>query len=242
MDIRTWGIIGASDAEVGALIAALEAHETHAVGGVTCHSGKLGGHRVVVVNCGVGKVCAAMCAQLLIDRFAVDGIVNTGVAGGLADGLAVGDLVIADNAVQHDFDITAFGHPRGYIPARGDGENVVSVWPTDPALTAAFRAAAEDVRAREGGFACHGGRIVSGDVFVSGVALKQTLRDDFGAVAAEMEGAAIAQVAYLNGVPFALVRALSDLADGSAADSFDTFEQQTAARSARILLTMLTAI
>lgn len=241
MNRQTLGIIGASDAEVGALIAALETPETHTAGGVTCHSGTLGGHRVVVVNCGVGKVCAAMCAQLLIDRFAVDGIVNTGVAGGLADGMAVGDLVIADDAVQHDFDITAFGHPRGYIPARG-GDNVVSVWPTDPTLTAAFRAAAESVRAREGGFACHSGRIVSGDVFVSSAALKQTLRDDFGAVAAEMEGAAIAQVAYLNGVPFALVRALSDLADGSAADSYDTFEQQTAARSARILLTMLTAM
>lgn len=236
----TLGIIGAMDSEVAALIAALEDPAAHTVGGVTVHTGTLRGRAVAIAKCGIGKVCAALCAQLLIDRFAVTAMVNTGVAGGLGEGLAVGDLVIADAAVQHDFDITAFGHVRGYMPALGGDDTAPSRWRTDPALSAAFRAAAETVQKQTGdAFACHGGTVASGDIFVDNAALKHTLRHDFDAVAAEMEGAAIAQVAQLNGVPFALIRAISDLADGGATVSFETFEQQAAARSARILLTLL---
>lgn len=238
---ETLGIIGAMDVEVATLIEALETPETHKIGDRVYYSGRLGDSHVVVVQCGIGKVCAAMCAQTLVDRFHVDGIVNTGVAGGVGDGLAVGDLVVADGAVQHDFDITAFGHVRGYIPAMGNRDGRPSVWPTDAALSARFRAAAAAVQAQEGDFSCHGGCVATGDVFVSSPELKRMLRETFEAVAAEMEGGAVAQVAYLNGVPFALVRAISDLADGSGAASYEEFEEAAARRSARILLTMLHA-
>lgn len=234
----TLGIIGAMDSETAALVAAMDETDRETIGGTTFYRGRIADRDVVVVRCGIGKVCAAMCAQALIDRFHVDGIVNTGIAGGLGSALSIGDFVVADAAVQHDFDLTAFGHVRGYMPAMGGDDTVPSRYPTDPALSAAFRRAAEQVAA-ERGFACHGGTVVSGDVFVDSTPLKQTLIRDFGAVAAEMEGAAIAQVAYLNGVPFALIRAISDLAEGGAVENFEAFEQETAALGARILLMML---
>lgn len=235
----TLGIIGAMDSETAALVAAMDETDRHTIAGTTFFRGRIAEQSVVVVRCGIGKVCAALCAQILIDRFGVDGIVNTGIAGGLGRALAIGDFVVADAAVQHDFDLTAFGHVRGFMPAMGGDDTAPSRYPTDPALSAAFRRAAEQVRTAKGGFACHGGTVVSGDVFVDSTPLKQTLIRDFNAVAAEMEGAAIAQVAYLNGVPFALIRAISDLAEGGAAANFEIFEQETAALGARILLTML---
>ena len=233
----TLGIIGAMASETAALIAAMANAATETVAGMEFHRGSIAGKEVVVVQCGIGKVCAAMCAQVLVDRYRVDGIVNTGIAGGLKSGMAVGDLVVADNALQHDFDLTAFGHVRGYLPAFGGDDQVPSRFPTDAVLSAAFRKAAEAVSG--GKFTCHGGTVASGDIFVGDSDTKARLISEFGAVAAEMEGAAIAQVAWQNGVPFALVRAISDLADGGAAESFSAFEEEAAARGAAILLTML---
>ena len=232
------GIIGAMDSEVAALIAAMDNAEVATVAGNRFYDGTIAGRPVVVVQCGIGKVCAALCAQVLVDRFQVDGIVNTGVAGGLAAGMAVGDLVVATNAVQHDFDLSPVGRAKGYVPAFG-GEGA-SYFPADEDLSAAFRRAAQAVKAESGeAFTCHSGTVASGDVFVADSGLKSWLVAEFHAVAAEMEGAAVAQAAYLNGVPFAIVRAISDLADGSASVSFDTFEREAADRSARILLAML---
>lgn len=235
-----FGIIGAMDSEVAALIASMEERDRAHIAGCTFVCGTIGDQEVVVVKSGIGKVCAALCAQILIDRFAVDAIVNTGIAGGLHPSLAVGDLVVADAAVQHDFDLTAFGHVKGYMPALGGDDRLPSFWQTDPALEARFLHAAETVKAEQGlAFRCLGGVVASGDVFVSDAALKQTLVEQHNAAAAEMEGAAVAQVAVLNGVPCAIIRAISDLADGSAAESFDDFKQQAADLVSRILLTML---
>jgi len=235
-----FGIIGAMDSEVATLIASMEEQGRDEIAACTFVWGRIGDQDVVVVKSGIGKVCAALCAQILIDRFAVDAIVNTGIAGGLHSSLAVGDLVVADAAVQHDFDLTAFGHVNGYMPALGGDDRLPSFWQTDPALEERFIHAAETVKAEQGlSFRCLGGVVASGDVFVSDGALKQTLVERFNAAAAEMEGAAVAQVAALNGVPCAIIRAISDLADGSAAASFEDFEQQAADLVSAILLTML---
>ena len=235
-----FGIIGAMDSEVAALMDSMEEQGRDDIAGCTFAYGTIGDQEVVVVKSGIGKVCAAQCAQILIDRYAVEAIVNTGIAGGLNAELSVGDFVVADAAVQHDFDLTAFGHVNGYMPAMGGDDRVPSFWQTDPSLEARFIHAAETVKAEQGRrFRCLGGVVASGDVFVSDGALKQTLIERFNAAAAEMEGAAVAQVAVLNGVPCAIVRAISDLADGSAAASFEDFEQDAAALSSAILLTML---
>lgn len=235
-----FGIIGAMDSEVAALIASMEEQGRDTIAGCTFVYGLVGDQSVVVVKSGIGKVCAALCAQILIDRYAVDAIVNTGVAGGLHAELAVGDFVVADSAVQHDFDLTAFDYAKGYMPAGGGDNRLPSFWQTDPSLEARFVHAAETVKAeRNATFRCLGGVIASGDVFVCDGGLKSELVQQYNAVAAEMEGAAIAQVAALNQIPCAIIRAISDLADGSAPASFEDFEREAAALSSSILLTML---
>lgn len=234
----TYGIIGAMDSELAALLQAMDNRREEKTAAATVYTGRLCGCDVAVVKCGVGKVCAALCAQLLIDRFHVDCLINTGVAGGVASGLSVGDMVIATGAVQHDFDIRAFGHAVGYLPAAGGDDQTASVFATDSSLSDRLFAAAA-ARGQADGFAVHRGLVATGDVFVSGLDLKAALQRQFQATVAEMEGGAIAQVAMLNRVPVALMRAVSDLADGSAPDSFDRFELQTAARSAAVLMDML---
>ena len=225
------GIIGAMNTEVETLISALTDKTETVIAGSHFFSGKLGSTDAVVVMCGIGKVAAAICAQAMIDTFHPDVLINTGVAGGVADGLAQGDLVIATDAVQHDFDISLFGHAKGYLPVWGKDHLQPSPFPMDNALADKLISAAGAL-----GYHAIRGRVASGDIFVADPALKQTLAVDFGASAAEMEGAAIAQTAWQNGVPCAIVRAISDLADGSATMSFDEFEAIAAERSANLLL------
>lgn len=230
-----FGVIGAMESEVAQLRDALGGAEAIRLCGLTFYSGTLGAHRVVVVRCGVGKVNAARCAQMLIDRFNVDYIVNTGIAGGIGTGLAVADVVVGAELVQHDFNAIAFGYVRGNIcdPAHRD---TPSVFHSDPELIEAFRAAAESLidpaRVKTG-------RIATGDLFVASEKSKRTIAGSFDAVAAEMEGGAIAQVASMAGVPFIVLRAISDLADGSSYASFEEFEQETADLSASILRKMI---
>ena len=231
MKNKVFGVIGAMESEVAQLRAALGNTETAEHSGLTFYRGTLGNNRVVLVKCGIGKVNAARCTQVLIDKYAPDYIVNTGIAGGIGEGLAVADVVIGTDLVQHDFDAVAFGYARGNIcdPSHRD---TPSVFCSDKALIEAFRAAAASVidvkRVKSG-------RIATGDLFVASARAKQDIAGTFGAVAAEMEGGAIAQVAALAGVPFIVLRAISDLADGSSPASFDEFEQQTADLSASIL-------
>lgn len=229
------GIIGAMDSEVALLLEALDHAKTVQIGAVTYHTGTLNQTDVVIARCGIGKVCAAMCVQAMIDRFSVRGIINTGVAGGIASGLAVGDMVVSTYAVQHDFDVTAFGHVRGYMCDGGDHREPTRYW-ADSRMRQLFR---ETAAAILNGHKAVEGAIASGDVFVADAALKIALAQEFSASAAEMEGGAVAQVATANNVPFLIVRAISDLADGGAPVSFDTFEKQAAADSAKILLAVL---
>lgn len=231
------GLIGAMETEVKTLIAALEAPKQISAAGCDFYSGKLCGKDAVVVMCGIGKVAAAICTQALIDHFHPDVLINTGVAGGLESTLEIGDIVVATDAVQHDFDLTAFGYAKGYMPAYGKDKEHPSGYPADAALIEKLTDAAAQIGAHS-----VKGRIASGDVFVSSGALKHTLISDFSAAAAEMEGAAIAQVAYANGIPFAILRAISDLADKEANISFDEFEIIAAERSAALILQFMKQI
>lgn len=225
------GIIGAMNTEVDTLISALTDKKETVIAGSHFFNGKLGSTDAVVVMCGIGKVAAAICAQAMIDTFHPDVLINTGVAGGVADGLAQGDLVIALDAVQHDFDLSLFGYAKGYMPVWGKDKDRPSPFPADEALAEKLIAVANEL-----GYHAIRGRVASGDIFVADANLKHTLATDFGAAVAEMEGAAIAQTAWQNGVPCAIVRAISDLADGSATLSFEEFEVIAAERSAKLLL------
>lgn len=225
------GIIGAMETEVKTLISALESPVKTTIAGCDFYSGKLNEKDAVVVMCGIGKVAAAICAQAMIDHFHPDALINTGVAGGLESTLEVGDVVVATDAVQHDFDLTAFGYAKGYMPAWGKDKDRPSGYPASPELIEKLSEAASLT-----GVHFVAGRVASGDVFVSSSELKKTLISEFSASAAEMEGAAFAQVAYQNKLPCAILRAISDLADREANISFDEFEILAAERSAKLMM------
>lgn len=229
------GVIGAMDSELAALIAALAQPARETVQGLTFHTGLLSGRPVVLVRCGIGKVSAARCTQVLIDRFAPAAVINTGIAGGLGAGLAVGDIVVADGLVQHDFDAAPIGFVRGCL-CMGDPGAPTVFTPDEPLSALLARTAGEAAGAQR----VHRGLIATGDRFISGAAEKAAIRSAFpSAMAAEMEGGAVAQAASMSGVPFAVVRAISDLADGTAAASFEQFEQHAADISARAVMQAL---
>ena len=216
------GIIGAMDSEVDNLIMRMAHTAVTEYAGRRFVTGTLAGKDVVVVQSGIGKVAAAITAQMLIDRFGVCALLNTSMAGGLDPRLAVKDLVVGTDALQHDFDLTAFGHARGYIGGGGD-DTVPTRFIADADLVIQAMAAAAQVL--PAGSKAITGTIASGDIFVDDSTLKTVLRDDFGAAAAEMEGAAIAQTAVANGVPFLILRTISDLAEHDASVSFDELER-----------------
>ncbi len=227
------GIIGAMNIEVNILVEKMTDIHDYEIAGSTYHIGKINGVDAAVVVCGIGKVCAAMSAQILIDRFNVSSIINTGIAGGLDDRLRVGDIVIATDAVQHDFDITVFGYAKGGFPCYNGPKETTSHFNADKQLSDSIEKAAncliESCKVLRG-------TVASGDKFISDDSDRTSLKTDFGAFAAEMEGGAIAQVCYLNKIPFAIIRAISDLAGDNAGISYDEFEKFAAERSAQILL------
>ncbi len=233
--MNTIGIIGAMDTEVRHLIARMDNPAETVIAGRHFFCGTLAGRDVVVVQSGIGKVSAALTAQILIDRFAVDCLINTGMAGGLDARLAVKDLVVGTGAVQHDFDLTAFGHARGYIT--GDDDSRATVFPAaDTLVTAALDAAAAVLPA---GSKAITGLVASGDIFVDDSALKRRIIDDFGAAVTEMEGGAIAQAAHDNGVPFLILRTVSDLAEHQANVSFTELEQYVGELAENITVALL---
>jgi len=233
--MNTIGIIGAMESEVAGLTARLENAVTHRYAGRTFVQGTLAGRPAVVVQSGIGKVAAAVTAQLLIDKFEVDCLINTGMAGGLDSRLAVKDLVVGTAALQHDFDLTAFGHAPGYIT--GEDDSRATLFAADNRLvTLALEAAAQVLPADSKAIT---GIIASGDIFVDDSALKQRIIARHGAAAAEMEGAAIAQTATDNGVPFLILRTVSDLAEHEANASFDELERYVGQLAADITLALL---
>ena len=219
------GIIGAMDVEVATLKAKMEDVTVTTRAGMEYCAGKLEGLDAVVVQCGIGKINAAMCTQILIDSFAVDAIVNTGIAGSLCADLDIGDLVISRDAIHHDFDLRFWGRPIGQVP----GMDVIA-FPADEKLMNAAFAAAEAENAGH----TKVGRVASGDQFICSKAQKEKIIADTEAICAEMEGASIAHTAYRNGVPFVIIRAISDKADDSAEMDYPTFEAIAAQRCANV--------
>ena len=222
-----YGIIGAMREEVDLLIVKLEGAHTETIATMDFVTGRLNGVDVVVVEGRGGKVNAAMCTQVLIDRFDVSHIIFTGVAGSLDFSIEIGDLIISTDLIQHDADLTGFGYPPGVLPDL----HLLSFAADDELRARAMRAAAEvcpEVAAYEG-------RIATGDQFVQSLERKEFIVKTFGASCVEMEGAAVAQVAWLNDVPFVVVRAISDKADGSAHADFAEFLPESARRAAALV-------
>ena len=229
------GIICAQKIEVDGLKAVMEDPESFVKAGLEFVSGKIFEQDVVLLECGVGKVNAARCAQILIDRSNPDYLINTGVAGGIGPDLKIGDIVLSTDLIQHDFSMNALGCVDGCLTLEGPKDEP-TLFHADEALLTGFEKVAKET-AGEG--AIHRGRIATGDTFVADRESKQRIYDSFGALACEMEGAAIAQVAQAARVPFLVIRAISDLADGSASESYANFERHAAELSARMLLRFL---
>ena len=219
------GIIGAMTEEIETLVETLEDKKESCRTGSTFYEGKLAGLEVAIVQCGVGKVNAAMCTQTLCDLYGVTHLVNTGIAGSLCADLDIGDLVVSEDAMYHDVDAVHFGYPYGKVPGMD-----VTAFPADKTMMEYAWAAAEAVNPGHTKI----GRVASGDQFVAVKELKERIIANTGGLCTEMEGAAIAQVAYKNGLPFVILRAISDKADDSAEMDYPTFEKIAAHRCADV--------
>ena len=225
------GIIGAMEEEVAALKSAMNPKEIVNYASMQFCKGMLCGKEVVVVRSGIGKVNAAICAQSLIDKFEIDMLINTGIAGSLDADIDIGDMVISTDLVQHDMDATIFGDPLGQVP-RMD----TFAFPADATLVEKAVAANREANPEIQTFT---GRIVSGDQFVSSSEVKERLVKCFGAKCTEMEGAAIAHAAYLNKISCVIIRAISDKADNSATIDYPSFEKQAIKHSVKLVRNLL---
>lgn len=223
------GIIGALENEVESIIGELKNKKIETVSGITFHTGELFDKQVVVARCGVGKVFAAICAEAMIIKYSPSLIVNTGVGGALAHGLQSADMVIADKLCQHDMDTSFLGDPVGLI----SGINVI-YFETDKKAINILKESCEKLFLRS-----FVGTVASGDKFVASVEQKREIVKNFSAIACEMEGAAIAQTAYVNQVPFVVIRAISDSADGNASMDYSTFMPIAAKSSAALTLELV---
>ena len=225
--MKKLGIIGAMTVEVETLKSQLKDKKETTRAGMTFYEGILEDLPVVLVVCGVGKVNAALCVQVLCDCFGVTHIVNTGVAGSLCAELDIGDFVISEKAMYHDFDCHAINpnYPVGQVPGLS-----VHAFPADSELIEMAYVAAQQVHAGH----ARKGIVASGDQFVSSKEQKAKIVADTGAICTEMEGTAIAHAAWRNGVPFVVIRAISDKADDSAQMDYPTFEAIAAKRCAAV--------
>ena len=224
-----FGIIAAMEEELKTLLQALEDKKEVVVLGKAYYQGRIGQHEVVLVQSGIGKVMSAMSVAILAETFKVDAIINTGSAGAVSEGLAIGDVVIADRLVYHDVDVTAFGYAYGQMA----GQELYFL--ADSELMAKLQA----VLAQEGQ-ASYLGLIATGDSFIADPDRVAAIKHHFPEVlAVEMEGAAIAQAAQAAGKPFLVIRAMSDTAQGDANITFDEFILEAGKRSAQTLLALL---
>ncbi len=223
--MKKLGIIGAMTMEVETLVSSMENAVSKEIAGSTFYEGDLEGLPAVIVQCGVGKVNAALCAQILCTAFGVTHLVNTGISGSLCAQLDIGDFVVSKDAMYHDFDCVHFGYPYGQVP----GMDTVA-FPADESLMAYAFSAAEAVHLGHTKI----GRVASGDQFIADQDKKDFIIEKTQALCTEMEGAAIAQTAYRNKIPFVIIRAISDKADNSAEMDYPTFETLSAHRCAQV--------
>lgn len=221
------GIIGAMELEVEALKEQMDVKNIIEKASMKFYEGMLRGKDVVIVQCGIGKVNAGICVQILADLFQVDAVINTGVAGSLRAEINIGDIVVSTYACEHDMDVTALGYKQGIIPQMKE-----SFFKADRQLV---EAAIEVCREVNPDINVYEGRVLSGDQFISGEEIKNKLIDLFDGSCTEMEGAAIAHAAFLNEIPYVVIRAISDKADGSAHMDYPEFERAAAAHSAKLV-------
>ena len=224
------GIIGAMDEEVAKIKEQMTDVNVNRIAMMDFLEGSIHGHPAVVVRSGIGKVNAAICAQILAVKYNVDAIINTGIAGSLDSKINIGDIVISTDTLEHDMDAVTFGYPLGQIP-RMDTLSFTA----DEKLRSLAKEVCREVNPDISVFE---GRIVSGDQFISDKDKKEWLVSTFKGSCTEMEGAAIGHTAYLNGIPFLIIRAISDKADDSATVDYPTFEAKAIEHSVKLLLGM----
>ncbi len=216
----TFGIIGAMAIEIEKLRQQMELVSEQRISGMNFLSGTINGNDVVVVQCGVGKVNAAICAQTLILHFGVTAIINVGIAGGLRD-VKIGDIVVSQRVWYHDYDQLMMMRVECF---ESDGHLAYL------ALEAGHNI--QDINVKPGG-------IVSGDQFISSASVKNDIIKRYDALCVEMEGAAIAHVAHLSNTPFVIIRSISDFADDSADITFEEFAEHAAYISSQLVFGML---
>lgn len=225
------GIIGALADEVASIIEMLEEHKVVSAGGVEFHTGRIYTRSVVVAKCGVGKVFAAICAEAMILEFSPALIVNSGVGGALDKSLRPLDIVLATKLVQHDMDTSPLGDPVGLI------SGINRVWfDTDPRALRILESAADALGVRH-----LSGAVATGDKFIAERCDKEHIVSIFNAVCCEMEGAAIAHTAFVNNTPFAVIRAISDSADGGACMDYPAFLPKAVKISTALTLQLIKA-
>ena len=207
------GIIGAMKPEVEGLVARLDAPTKETVSGVDFYTGDLFGKRVCIAQCGIGKVFAAICAEIMILKYSPSLIVNTGVGGALAEELLPCDTVVAKSLVQHDMDTSPIGDPIGLV----SGINKI-FFDADARAVEILLSAAKSL-----GLRAFSGTVATGDKFIASADDKAAIVKNFAASACEMEGCAIAQTAFVNSTPFAVIRAISDSANGESTIDYPTF-------------------
>lgn len=227
------GIIGAMEIEVAEIKNSMEDISQEEISGVIYYKGKIHGKDVIVAKCGVGKVHAAVCTQTMILKYSPNVIINTGVAGSLNSKLDIADLVISDFVVEHDMDTSALGDPLGLI----SGIDIIKI-PSAVQVVEKIKNAAEHIENTN----VFVGTIATGDQFICNIEQKNHIVDNFDALCAEMEGAAIGHVCYLNKVDFCIVRAISDKADGTAHMDFPSFVKIAAKKSTELIHNYLKAI
>ena len=228
------GIIGAMELEVEELKSQMEEVCVKEKASMEFYQGTLNGKEVVVVRSGIGKVNAAVCTQILVDDFQAEAVINTGIAGSLKAEINIGDIVVSTDALQHDMDAREFGYPKGQIPQM----NVFS-FKADETLR---KVAVECCKKANPDIHTFTGRIASGDQFISDQSEKEKIVSLFHPMCCEMEGAGIAQAAYLNNVSYVIIRAISDKADNSATMDYPTFEKKAIAHSVRLIRELLPMI
>ena len=229
-----FGIIGAMEEEVAQLKEKMTNITITRKAGMEFFDGILQGKKATVVRSGIGKVNAGCCTQILADLFSVDCVINTGIAGSLDAAIDIGDIVLCTDAVQHDMDAVAFGYDLGVIPRMP-----VSFFAADENLRRTAKAVCERVNPE---IKVHEGRVATGDQFIADKAKKDFIVTNFAAKCTEMEGAAIAQAAYNNNLPFLIIRAISDKADNSAQMDYPTFEKQAIEHTVKLMLALVEEI
>jgi adenosylhomocysteine/aminodeoxyfutalosine nucleosidase len=225
------GIIGAMVEEITPLLEVIGDYTKEEIANNTFYSGSYGGHDLVVVYSKIGKVNAALTATMLIEKFGVEKVIFSGVAGAINESLKIGDLIVASKLVQHDVDITAFGHPFGFIPESGDFID------SDKTLNSIAHDVANELKIK-----LLEGIIATGDQFIADVKRKNWIRETYNADALEMEGASVAYVCKNLNIDFCVLRAISDTADMDAGFNFDEFLQSSAKESATFVLKMVEKI